>query len=123
MFISEYGCKNGLSGIDKDGARSESLIPASFGEEGIEVRRSGATDNTKVRMLDLKVIDLAGAAAFFIVFSVVEFGEGVHKERIILGEENSKFGSDCGKIMKLHKARHVIGADNLTIGEHQRIHK
>jgi hypothetical protein len=54
MFISEYGCKNGLAGIDKDGARSESLIPSAFGEERVEIRRSSAADNTKVRVLDLR---------------------------------------------------------------------
>src|SRR6266446_3107881 len=123
IFISEYGCKNGLSGIDKDGARSESLIPASFGEEGIEVRRSGAADNTKVRMLDLKVVDLASAAAFFIMLSVVEFGEGVHEKRIVLGEEYSKFGCNRRKIMELHKAWHVIGANNFTVCENQGVNE
>jgi hypothetical protein len=67
------------------------LVPPTFGKKRVKIRRSSPANDTKVRVFNLKMIDLAGAAAFLIVFSVVELCQRVHKKRVIYREEDAEF--------------------------------
>src|SRR5689334_17838891 len=67
-----------LSTENEQGAGNKPLVPCSRGHEGIEVRGCRRSNQVNLGVGDCEV-EVLGPAAFFILISVVDVGEGVHE--------------------------------------------